>query len=675
MSVFNYIRRLNLRSQNNLCIKVIRPFADIQGVYSVFGIFMINLTIKQKLVLGIITAIFLSTSLVGFMAQQQAYSILEKHVVEAELPITLKQIGTEIDKEVSMLASAAEQLANNHFVIDALSDPQLNSAKDKMLIKQLNEVKNQYGLHDASVVNRESAHYWNQKGFLRQLNQEQDAWFFKYSQSGLSKMIDIYTAVNGEVKLFVNYQQVNGISASGVSKLLDDMVLFINSFRIEKTGFVYLMDGTGKVAIHKDKNVMGKLSIQDIAGDAASTLLTKKEFNLTRLIKNEQEIFLVSHYIKSMNWYIVAEIPVDEVFAGLYASSQKIVLWIAGIIAIFIALSIWASGLITNKINTLSERFKALGEGDGNLTHRIQISGHDELAELSRGFNSFVEKIHATVSEVVATGRVLHITAEEVALKATSTRDNSEMQRDQTLQVVTAINQMGSTINEIASNAANAAQSASKVEVSTQEGRQTVIESRDAITQLEGDLVQVSHVVEQLAGTTQDIGSILDVIRGISDQTNLLALNAAIEAARAGEHGRGFAVVADEVRQLASRTSESTDEIQKMIDQLQIEAQNAVTAMGASHAVTARGVKSADTATNVLAGIALSITDISDMNTQVATATEEQSTVVHTINQNIEEINGINELTTATAQELADSSQQLNALSQRLDQLVGAFKV
>lgn len=205
--------------------------------------------------------------------------------------------------------------------------------------------------------------------------------------------------------------------------------------------------------------------------------------------------------------------------------------------------------------------------------------------------------------------------------------------------------------------------------------RGVVFRAKDAISRLASDIDHIGGVVQKLAGTTQDIGSILDVIRDISEQTNLLALNAAIEAARAGEQGRGFAVVADEVRNLASRTADSTEEIQKMINQLQADAQDAVSAMEAGQEVTMEGVESTDQAVEVLGRISESISDISDRNTQVATATEEQSTVVHTINENIEEINAINELTTGTAQELADASAELQSLSKRLDAMVSNFKL
>lgn len=303
------------------------------------------------------------------------------------------------------------------------------------------------------------------------------------------------------------------------------------------------------------------------------------------------------------------------------------------------------------------------------------MKGNDEIAQLSKGFNGFIEKIHQSIKDVAQTSRELQVAAEGVSRKALVTHDNSQQQRDQTIQVVTAINQMGATISEIASNAATAAETANQASGNAVQGRNVVNKAKEAISRLAHDIENTGKVVEQLASTTQEIGSILDAIRGISEQTNLLALNAAIEAARAGDQGRGFAVVADEVRNLASRTASSTEEIQKMINQLQNDAKNAVSAMDAGKTVTHQGVAASDEAVQVLMSISDRIHDISDRNTQVATATEEQSTVVHTINQNIEEINAINEVTTSTAEELAEASKSLRELSGRLDKLVGNFKL
>ncbi|BCL73160.1 methyl-accepting chemotaxis protein [Vibrio nigripulchritudo] len=634
----------------------------------------LSMSIKQKIVIGMAFAVLASTSIVGFMAQNQARDVLEHRLVQIELPSMLNLVSSEVDQEVSQLLNAAEQIANNTFIQQAVSTTDRDPATEKMLVEQLNNVRAQYNLNDASVANRESAYYWNQNGFLRQLNRQQDGWFFGFISSGQETMVSVFTEANGEVKMFANYQITSGKTMSGLSKSLNDMVSLLNSFQIEQSGFVFLTDSQGKVQIHKQSSKTNT-NLSGIYGSEASQLLNKSGYNIVRSQYDGVDVFVVSQYVPSMDWFIVAQVPVDEVFAELDSTAQKMMITTLVVALIFVALSLILAGSITKPINVIAERFRQLGEGDGDLAQRIEINGKDEIAKLSQGFNGFIEKIHNSVKEVAETSNALQIAAEGVAEKSHITHDNSQNQRDQTIQVVTAINEMGATISEIASNAATAAETASGAESNTEDGRGVVFRAKDAISRLASDIEHIGGVVQKLAGTTQDIGSILDVIRDISEQTNLLALNAAIEAARAGEQGRGFAVVADEVRNLASRTADSTEEIQKMINQLQADAQDAVSAMEAGQAVTMEGVESTDQAVEVLGLISESISDISDRNTQVATATEEQSTVVHTINENIEEINSINELTTNTAQELADASAELQSLSKRLDAMVGNFKL
>ncbi len=633
-----------------------------------------SISIKQKVVFGITIAVLASTIIVGWMAQRQARDVLSHRLVNLELPGVLQQINVAIDRDVTQMQQAAEQLATNEFIIDAVATTDRNPEVEAKLVQQLNNVRNQYKLNDASVANRETAYYWNQGGFLRQLNHSQDGWFFGFVESGQTISVSVFQEANGDVKMFANYQDVSGTTMSGLSKSLDDMVSLLNSFQIEQTGFVFLTDAKGDVQIHRDSS-KARSSLSQLYGPDASTLLNKSGFNMLDTQYEGNHVFVASLYVPSMDWFVVGVIPVDEVFAELDATTQNMFMITAVVAALFVFMGVILANSITRPIKLLAERFTELGQGEGDLAQRIEVDGQDEIAQLSTGFNGFIEKIHASMREVAETSRSLSSAAESVSTKASTTHDNSQEQRDQTIQVVTAINQMGATISEIATNAATAADTANLASDNTSEGRDVVNKAKSVISRLADDVESTSQVVSQLATTTKDIGSILDVIRDISEQTNLLALNAAIEAARAGEQGRGFAVVADEVRNLASRTADSTEEIQKMINQLQSDAKDAVTAMEAGRSVTFEGVDATDEAVVVLTSISERIADISDRNTQVATATEEQSTVVQTINMNIEEINAINEVTTGTAQELAMASQELSELSDRLDKMVGSFKL
>jgi methyl-accepting chemotaxis protein len=318
---------------------------------------------------------------------------------------------------------------------------------------------------------------------------------------------------------------------------------------------------------------------------------------------------------------------------------------------------------------------KDMAEGDSDLTKRLDESANNELGELGQWLNVFLQKLQLSLQDVRKLVVELNGGASKLASVAQNTETILDAQRQQTEQVATAMNEMTATVQEVARNAVSAADAVKDADQEASRGKATVNETASRITVLAQDVEQSAGVIQNLRGESDRIGSVLDVIKGIAEQTNLLALNAAIEAARAGEQGRGFAVVADEVRSLASRTQQSTQEIQQMIQRLQQGAVKAVDVMKQSQQRAQESVASATQAGLSLEEITRSVSTMSDMNVQIASASEEQSAVAEMINQNIIAIHNASDNTVRQAAQTTQIGSDLSHLANDLEQIVGRFKV
>ncbi|GHF88462.1 methyl-accepting chemotaxis protein [Thalassotalea marina] len=500
----------------------------------------------------------------------------------------------------------------------------------------------------------------------------QRPWYLLGKNNNAPSFTETYldATINQQVISVVAPVYDNGrfLGVAGGDIFLDAIAEILNEIDFLDLGYAYLVTAEGKILSHPNIEMVNK-NISEVLGANVSFNSQLKELD------DNIVSFIPIKGIESVNWYVGVILDREKAYQPLVsARNTAIVVGIISLLVTVVLLQVLFNHLM-KPIYRLNAAIKDISEGDGDLTQRLTIDSQDEIGQLSANFNGFIETVHNSMKQVKLSAQALEQHIEQVRQSAYSGIQMAEQQLSRGTNVSSAITELNSSSTEISSNANNASELTSAIRAQSQEGMAALNANIDSIKQLSSTMQSSSGDIEKLRANAQNIASILDVIMGVSSQTNLLALNAAIEAARAGEAGRGFAVVADEVRQLAQRTQEAATEIETMIENLQQGTVSVVDSMEQSQSNSTESVEKANIADERMQAIVMSLQDVDNENHAVAEATRQQSDVIKSIDEDIMQLMELNQQSVNNLQQTDQACDSLQDEFSGLNELVSKFKV
>ncbi|MCO8313077.1 methyl-accepting chemotaxis protein [Pseudomonas mandelii] len=561
---------------------------------------------------------------------------------------------------------------------NAESIPQGES--DKKIFALLQDLGNSHPAYAYAILGTAAGGYvsWPDDAKLNNYDPRQRPWY-KAAQAKPGKPFrtEAYYWAQDDATYVSTVRTIdNKLGSNGgvvsIDVTLKQLTEIVKQIKLGETGYLMLVENTGKVLVDPKQPEHNFKALTSLGDGYAQ--LAKASKGLVEVELNGERYMANVWPSEQLGWTFIGLIKQTDVMSSATQLTWLIAI-IAAVLAVFFAI-VGASfaSLIVRPIRSVASGLEGIAQGEGDLTNNLQIRGSDETAQLANWFNQFLAAIRNLIQSIGGAATKILATSQSSTQVSSDMAEAAGRQREAVDMVSTAFHEMVATANEVARSCSQAAESADSGQRQAREGQQQIDAAVSSVDRLSQEIEQSAQSMQQLERDSNDIQSILGTIRSIAEQTNLLALNAAIEAARAGEQGRGFAVVADEVRALAKRTADSTAEIDGLLGNLAKRTSQVTQQMHASLEVSQQSVTRIGEARSSFGQIRESVDVIRDMNTQIATAAEEQHQVAEDINRHISQIHGDAQLVAELANSARLDSQSLAGLSNELDGLVRRFR-